>query len=551
MLLVGGAVRRDALVGLYAAEKPLPRPGAGARASRRRRAWPRLPPDARDQRLAARPSPKPSPGASRRRRRPGRRDGERCTAPISPGRRRRRPAPARCRWGRSWTIWKACCPTTPIMTNGAGNYATWIHRFHRFRRFGTQAAPTSGSMGYGMPAAVAAKELFPEREVVAFAGDGCFLMNGQEFATAVQYDLPIIVIVVNNGIYGTIRMHQEREYPGRVIATDLQEPGLRRARARLWRPWRDGGDDGRVRAGLRARAGQRQAGDHRDQARPRGDHPDQDADRDPRAAVNLWRRRVRWHWQRSMLMSPRFCEIRAKCQKPASRQSRSSFRAETRPRISPFSLMRWMLRWTAADYEVMVVDDGSTDDTGKALRADARAKAATPHPPRQVGRAECRSTLRRVRRTRRDYRDHGRRRPERSRISAEAGRGAAAAGPRVGIAAGQRLKRTDTQTEAASRRDTPTACAESILQRRNARFGCGLKAIHTELFRTLPYFDGWHRYLPALVIREGYGVVHVDVVDRARRHGKSNYGILDRGLRGTLDLIGVWWLRSRRKMVPD
>jgi len=123
-------------------------------------------------------------------------------------------------------------PDDTIITNGAGNYATWIHRFHRSRRFATQAAPTSGSMGYGTPAAVAAKELHPDRLVVAFAGDGCFLMNGQEFATAVQYDLPIIVVVVNNGIYGTIRMHQEREYPGRVVATDLKNPdfaGLARA----------------------------------------------------------------------------------------------------------------------------------------------------------------------------------------------------------------------------------------------------------------------------------------------------------------------------------
>ncbi|MDX8453854.1 thiamine pyrophosphate-binding protein [Mesorhizobium sp. VK9D] len=115
-------------------------------------------------------------------------------------------------------------PEDAILTNGAGNYATWVHRFYRSRRFGTQAAPTSGSMGYGTPAAVAAKALFPDREVIAFAGDGCFLMNGQEFATAIQYDLPIIVIVVNNGIYGTIRMHQEREYPSRVVATDLKNP---------------------------------------------------------------------------------------------------------------------------------------------------------------------------------------------------------------------------------------------------------------------------------------------------------------------------------------
>jgi acetolactate synthase-1/2/3 large subunit len=115
-------------------------------------------------------------------------------------------------------------PENAIMANGAGNYSTWVHRFHRFRRFATQAAPTSGSMGYGTPGAVAAKALFPDREVIAFAGDGCFLMNGQEFATAIQYDLPIIVIVVNNGTYGTIRMHQEREYPGRVVGTDLKNP---------------------------------------------------------------------------------------------------------------------------------------------------------------------------------------------------------------------------------------------------------------------------------------------------------------------------------------
>ncbi|KRB50952.1 thiamine pyrophosphate-binding protein [Rhizobium sp. Root708] len=111
-----------------------------------------------------------------------------------------------------------------IFTNGAGNYATWLHRFHRFRRFETQAAPTSGSMGYGLPAAVAAKKLFPGREVICFAGDGCFLMHGQEFATAVRYGLPLIALVINNGIYGTIRMHQEREYPGRVSGTDLTNP---------------------------------------------------------------------------------------------------------------------------------------------------------------------------------------------------------------------------------------------------------------------------------------------------------------------------------------
>ncbi len=119
---------------------------------------------------------------------------------------------------------EANVPEDAIFTNGAGNYATWVHRFHRFRRFNTQSAPTSGSMGYGLPAAVAAKHLFPEREVICFAGDGCFMMHGQEFITAVRYGLPIITVLVNNGTYGTIRMHQEREYPGRVSGTDLVNP---------------------------------------------------------------------------------------------------------------------------------------------------------------------------------------------------------------------------------------------------------------------------------------------------------------------------------------
>jgi acetolactate synthase I/II/III large subunit len=115
-------------------------------------------------------------------------------------------------------------PTDALICNGAGNYASWIHRFFRMRRFGQQVAPTAGSMGYGVPAAVAMKRLYPDRPVVCVAGDGDFLMNGQEFATAVQYGLPIVVIIADNGIYGTIRMHQEREYPGRISATDLRNP---------------------------------------------------------------------------------------------------------------------------------------------------------------------------------------------------------------------------------------------------------------------------------------------------------------------------------------
>ena len=115
-------------------------------------------------------------------------------------------------------------PADAILTNGAGNYAAWIHRFFRFRRFGSHIAPASGSMGYGVPAAVAMKRLYPERTVICLAGDGDFLMNGQEFATAVQYELPIVVVIVDNGMYGTIRMHQEREYPGRISATTLRNP---------------------------------------------------------------------------------------------------------------------------------------------------------------------------------------------------------------------------------------------------------------------------------------------------------------------------------------
>jgi acetolactate synthase-1/2/3 large subunit len=111
-----------------------------------------------------------------------------------------------------------------IVTNGAGNFTVWVHRFWRWHDYPTQLAPTSGAMGYGVPAAVAAKAVRPDRTVICFAGDGDFLMSGQELATAVQYDLPIVVLVVNNGMYGTIRMHQERLFPGRVVGTDLVNP---------------------------------------------------------------------------------------------------------------------------------------------------------------------------------------------------------------------------------------------------------------------------------------------------------------------------------------
>ena len=115
-------------------------------------------------------------------------------------------------------------PDDAILANGAGNFATWLHRVYRYRGFRTQLAPYSGAMGYGVPSAVAAKALHPERLVVSWNGDGCFLMNGQELATAVQYQLAVIFVVVDNGMYGTIRMHQERTYPARISGTDLVNP---------------------------------------------------------------------------------------------------------------------------------------------------------------------------------------------------------------------------------------------------------------------------------------------------------------------------------------
>jgi acetolactate synthase I/II/III large subunit len=115
-------------------------------------------------------------------------------------------------------------PDEAIITNGAGNFSVWAHRYYEFHRYPTQLGPQSGSMGYGVPAAVAAKAVHPDRPVVCIAGDGDFLMTGQELATAVQEELDVVVLVVNNAMYGTIRMHQERHYPGRVVGTGLRNP---------------------------------------------------------------------------------------------------------------------------------------------------------------------------------------------------------------------------------------------------------------------------------------------------------------------------------------
>jgi len=117
-------------------------------------------------------------------------------------------------------------PDDSYITNGAGNYTLWVQRFFQYKKFRTQLAPTSGTMGYGLPAAIAAKIEHPERLSICFAGDGCFLMNGQELATAVQYQANVIIIVVNNSMYGSIRMHQERHYPNNVWGSTLSNPNF-------------------------------------------------------------------------------------------------------------------------------------------------------------------------------------------------------------------------------------------------------------------------------------------------------------------------------------
>ncbi len=132
--------------------------------------------------------------------------------------------PGPLQMGQVMEILRKRLPANAIITNGAGNFATWAHRYHTYTGFRTQLAPTNGAMGYGFPAAIAAKITHPERTVVCFSGDGDYMMNGQELATAVQYGANVITLVLNNGMYGTIRMHQEREYPARVWGTELKNP---------------------------------------------------------------------------------------------------------------------------------------------------------------------------------------------------------------------------------------------------------------------------------------------------------------------------------------
>jgi acetolactate synthase-1/2/3 large subunit len=135
-----------------------------------------------------------------------------------------RPMPGKLQYGEIVRWLSDRLPEDTVVAGGAGNFAGWLHRHFRYKGFRTQLGPTNGSMGYGYPAALAAKLASPARHVIAFCGDGDFLMNGQEIATAVQYGAAFVALVVNNGLYGTIRMHQEREYPGRVFGTDLRNP---------------------------------------------------------------------------------------------------------------------------------------------------------------------------------------------------------------------------------------------------------------------------------------------------------------------------------------
>jgi acetolactate synthase I/II/III large subunit len=134
------------------------------------------------------------------------------------------PMPGRVQYGEIIRWLSDTLPEDTIVAGGAGNFAGWLHRHFRYKGFRTQLGPTNGSMGYGYPAAVAAKLALPKRNVIAVCGDGDFLMNGQELATAVQHGAAFVALVVNNGLYGTIRMHQEREYPGRVFGTELRNP---------------------------------------------------------------------------------------------------------------------------------------------------------------------------------------------------------------------------------------------------------------------------------------------------------------------------------------
>ena len=203
------------------------------------------------------------------------------------------------------------------------------------------------------------------------------------------------------------------------------------------------------------------------------------------------------------------------------------------------------------DIEVIVVNDGSTDDTAAVLLEQARRHAFPVRHIRHrtsVGQSlSLRSGVLAARGAVVATIDgDGQNDPQYIGPLVDKLRGG---GPTVGIACGQRIKRKDTKLKQISSRFA-NWLRGSILNDKTRDSGCGLKAVHTEIFRRLPFFNGTHRFLPALVIQEGFDVVAIDVLDRPRRFGSSNYGIMDRGLRGALDLMGVWWLKRRRKDMP-
>ncbi|OQM76665.1 glycosyltransferase family 2 protein [Manganibacter manganicus] len=203
------------------------------------------------------------------------------------------------------------------------------------------------------------------------------------------------------------------------------------------------------------------------------------------------------------------------------------------------------------EFEIIVVDDGSSDDTPAVLAAEAGKRPFAVRHMRHA--SSCGQSLA-VRTGAWAARGEivatidgdGQNDPQYIPALVDALR---QAGPNYGAAQGQRLKRRDSKPKQLASRFA-NWLRNVILHDETRDTGCGLKAVHTQILRRLPFFDGTHRFVPALVIQEGYRVVHCDVVDRSRRHGKSNYGIFDRGLQGVLDLGGVWWLRRRRRRMP-
>ena len=241
LLAIGGRLGEIPSDGYRLVRPGVPRPAARARASRPGRARRRLPARARASCPASR--------RSRRRRARWRRPAPSGATGLVEAARAEyernlrdgaRAARARCSSPAVMATLRERLGPDAILTNGAGNFSVWAHRFYEFHRYPAQLAPRSGSMGYGVPAAVAAKAVHPDRPVVCLAGDGDFLMTGQELATAVQEELAIVVLVVNNGMYGTIRMHQERRYPGPRRRHRPAQPRLRRARAGVRRARRAG-----------------------------------------------------------------------------------------------------------------------------------------------------------------------------------------------------------------------------------------------------------------------------------------------------------------------